>query len=457
MNQWRQKPPRFPLPPAASVAWPNFEADYRYLDAPGNTQHDLFDPLHRMRVGDNWLFATGGQVTTRYVHEVNSRISGQNNDFQLLRTRVYGDLWYQDRFRAFIEMIDLHSFHPDLPPTVSEVNRSDLLNAFVEVKLGEIDGRPAYVRLGRQELSGFGSQRLINDQDWSLVRRNFEGVRGFHSAETWDFDLFWVQPVTPDPSNFDEADENQHFAGAWFTRRPDKGQYRDLYYLVLDNDSAITQLSGPAALTRAPFTVHTIGGRFAGDRNNFLYDLEAMGQFGELGGQDIVAGALTAGGGYAFTQLPWRPQFWLYYDYASGDRSPNGGDEYNTFNQLFGFGHHYFGYVDQVGRQNIHDFNAHLAMYPAPWISMYAAYHRFRLDSAVDALYNATGNAIRRDPTGAAGRDVGDELDFAVNFHLGTHSDLYVGYSKLFAGDFIRQTGPGRSPELFYAWYSFRW
>jgi hypothetical protein len=32
-----------------------------------------------------------------------------------------------------------------------------------------------------------------------------------------------------------------------------------------------------------------------------------------------------------------------------------------------------------------------------------------------------------------------------------------VGYSKLFAGDFIRATGPAVSPELLYVMYNFRW
>ncbi|MCI0376112.1 MAG: alginate export family protein [Gemmataceae bacterium] len=81
----------------------------------------------------------------------------------------------------------------------------------------------------------------------------------------------------------------------------------------------------------------------------------------------------------------------------------------------------------------------------------------FHLDSRFDALYNAAGAAIRRDPTGRAGTDVGNELDLFLNFHLSPHQDILVGYSKLFAGDFIRGTGPGQSPELFYVQYSFRW
>ena len=81
----------------------------------------------------------------------------------------------------------------------------------------------------------------------------------------------------------------------------------------------------------------------------------------------------------------------------------------------------------------------------------------FRLDSATDALYGVGGNVERRDPTGKAGTDVGNELDLLVSFHLDAHSDLLFGYSKLWAGEFIKRTGPGGSPECFYAQYSFRW
>jgi hypothetical protein len=36
------------------------------------------------------------------------------------------------------------------------------------------------------------------------------------------------------------------------------------------------------------------------------------------------------------------------------------------------------------------------------------------LDSGKNALYNIAGNVVRRDPTAAAGTDLGRELDFAA-------------------------------------------
>ncbi|MCI0637778.1 MAG: alginate export family protein [Gemmataceae bacterium] len=456
IGDYREGPPKFPYAPISPNAFPFYDADFRYLDSPKNTQHDWADVLHRMRVGDNWLFATGGEFRFRYMHEINSRLSGQSNDYNLIRTRIYGDLWFQDRVRVYTEFLDARSHHQELAPQAVDVDRADLLNAFVDVKLGELAGYPAYVRLGRQELM-LGSQRLVSPLDWVNTRRTFNGIRGFRQGEKWDVDLFWLQPVLPDPSNFDSIDDEQNFAGAWITHRPDKGVFRDFYYLYLDNNNAVTQLAGPRALVRAPSTTHTIGTRWFGNRGRWLYDAEGMVQLGQRGPQDIVAGAGTVGGGYHFAQLPMNPVFWVYYDYASGDRSPNAGAEYNTFNQLFSFGHYYMGWIDLVARQNIHDFNLHLYLYPTKWITFWTQYHMFHLDSRFDALYNASGAAIRRDPTGRAGTDVGNELDLFLNFHLSPHQDILVGYSKLFAGDFIRGTRPGQSPELFYVQYSFRW
>src|SRR5262249_46388935 len=50
-GNYRQKPPVFPYPPFAITANSTFNYDFRYLDKPDNTQHDLFDPLKRIHLG----------------------------------------------------------------------------------------------------------------------------------------------------------------------------------------------------------------------------------------------------------------------------------------------------------------------------------------------------------------------------------------------------------------------
>jgi Alginate export len=456
-GNYREAPPKFPYSSSAIMPPPLYEADFRYLDDPKNTQFDPFDVLHRIHIGDNFLFSTGGCMWLRYMHELDSRLSGKDNNYDLFRTRVYGDLWYKDRLRIYAEITTAQSFDQDLPPLVIDRNYFDFQNLFVDLKLADIADYPLYVRGGRQEVL-LGSQRLISTLDWANTRRTFDGVRVFRQGENFDVDIFWLEFVKPTVTQIDSHDNNQNFAGGWFTYRPQKGTFIDLYYLFLDNTNKTAPAIGKDnfKLATAPFNVHTLAARYAGDRNQVLWDFEAMLQLGERGPQDTTAGAFTTGLGYNFKSMPMNPTFWVYFDYASGDRSPNAND-YNTFNQLYPFGHYYFGFLDLVGRQNIQDLNAHVYLYPTKWITLNGQYHHFRLDSAQDALYSAGAVPLRIDPTGAAGKDVGNEIDLLANIHLGAHSDVLVGWSKLWAGDFIRSTGSGRNPELFYLMYNVRW
>jgi hypothetical protein len=453
----RKQPPKYPYPPSALIPYSFFDADFRYLEDPKNTQHDLFDPLHRMHLGDCWLLATGGQVWTRYMHEVNSRLTGRNNDYQLLRTRAYLDLCYTDSVRAYAEFLDGRIFDPELPPLAIDQNPTELLNCFVDLKVCDWEDHPVYVRTGRQELL-LGSQRLVSPLDWAVTRRTFEGVRVFRTGEKHDLDVFWSQPVVPDATRFDVADHDRNFVGLWSTWRPEKGHFFDTYYLWLGDTSPVRTVVNPRG---TPFDVHTLGTRYAGQQGPYLWDVEAMLEFGEFGQRPTVAGATTVSGGYHFEHCAWNPTAWICYDFASGSADPLAGAHYSTFNQLFPFGHYYLGWLDLVGRQNIHDINAHLWLYPAKWITIWTQYHHFALASRTDALYGAGGAPLRWDPTGRAGRSVGDEIDLVVNFHLGAHSDILMGYSHLFAGPFIRRTAPNpaaaQSPDLFYAMYSFRW
>jgi hypothetical protein len=174
-----------------------------------------------------------------------------------------------------------------------------------------------------------------------------------------------------------------------------------------------------------------------------------MVQTGEYVNRDHHTYAYTVSAGWEFKEHPWRPQVWAAYDYASGTEDPSGGNDNKTFNQLYSFGHYYFGYLDLVGRQNIKDLNLQIAAYPQHWITLVGQVHQFRLAQERDFLYNAAGRATRRDATGGAGTFVGTEIDFLANFHLTAHQDVLIGYSKLYSGSFIRNTGADVSPELF--------
>lgn len=447
-------PPKYPYPRFGLIQPSFFDTDnFSYLDDPNNTEHDFFDSLKRIRMGDNWLFVTGGDIRTRYENQYNSRLTETNNNYDLSRLRVYGDLWYRDNLRIYAEFLGAWSSSQNLPPLPIDRNDADMLNLFADVKVADLNGDPAYVRIGRQELL-FGSQRMISPLEWANTRRTFQGVRGFRQTEKWDLDLFWVQPVIPNAGKFDSVDNNQNFAGAWATYRPRKGQSIDAYYLMRDITDAATVLGIPQGNT----TRHTFGGRYAGAVDSFLFDVEGAMQLGSQSGRDVVAGMATVGAGYNFKDAPLNPTFWAYYDYASGGNPVSGTT--HTYNQMFPFGHYYLGWLDVIGRQNIHDLNFHLYLYPSKWVTTWLQFHSFWLADNRDALYNAAGSPTRWDPSGRAGSHVGEEIDLVMNFHLTKHLDLLTGYSYLWGGEFLRNTASAtaaRNASLYFFQASYRW
>jgi hypothetical protein len=456
LDNYRENPPKYPYPPTSIIPNSYFDADYRYLEDRNNTQTDWSDCYKRIHIGDCWLLSIGGEERVRYQHEEAGylRLFPGDNDYTLIRSRVYLDLWYRDVFRVFAEFYDAEVTGEDLKPNPIDRNQADFLNLFAELKVFELDDHPAYVRAGRQELL-YGSQRLISPLDWANTRRTFQGVKTYWHSEDLDVDAFWVQPVIVDPHHFDSPDSGQQFLGEWTTYRPAKGQAIDLYYLYLDNTRPTQAVGQPAP--RSGQRVSTVGSRYSGDYQHFLWDIEGDYQFGHFSTEEVSAGAFASGVGYHFADLPMTPEFWIYNEWASGDHNGGKSSAHGTFNQLFPFGHYYFGFLDLVGRQNIDDLNMQFTFYPVKWNLVGIQYHMFRLDAAKDALYNAGGTAIRQDATGKAGTDVGDELDLFTNFHLSQHQDILLGWSKLYAGEFIKRTGSPGSPEFFYAQYCFKW
>jgi hypothetical protein len=447
-------PPKYPYPRIGLIQPSFFDLDnFSYLDDPNNTEHDVFDPLKRVHLGDNWLFTTGGDVRVRYENHQDARLRNVDNDFTLTRVRSYGDLWYRDDFRIYAEFIGAYATPQTLVPLPTDRNNADFLNLFVDVKLADLDGSPAYLRAGRQELL-LGSQRLVSPLDWANTRRTFQGFRGFRQTEKWDVDLFWVQPVIPDVTRLDSVDNNQNFAGAWFTYRPKKGQNVDLYYLLRDNTNSAAALGIP----QGGYTRHTFGSRYVGAVDQFLFDFEAAMQLGSQNARNVVAGMATGGIGWNFKDAPLTPTLWAYYDYASGG-NPVAGSAH-TFNQNFAFGHYYLGWADQVGRQNIHDLNFHLYAYPAKWLTTWLQFHSFWLADPADALYNAAGTPTRWDRTGKSGSHVGEEVDVVLNFHMSKHMDLLTGYSYLWGGDFLKNTASATNAAnagFFFCQASYRW
>ena len=442
-----ETPPPAPKPPVPKPYKGVFyDNDFSYLEKPDNPYHFLGDSFKRMSLGERLKLDVGGEYRLR---QHNEHILTRNDNFLLQRFRLYGDLHVDDWCRFYGEMIDAQSTWGDLTPRPTEINRFDALDLFGDVKFLESEEGKFWVRAGRQELL-YGAQRLISPLDWSNTRRTFDGAKVFYRSGDWDVDGFWTRPVPfaqhlTAPHAFDHPDLNQEFYGVYASRKNLGSVTADLYFLRY------------AGVNSAPnFGYNTMGSRLEGSVDQWLWEVEGAYQFGDYGSATQNAGFYTLGLGRKLPDLPLKPVLWAYFDWASGDRNPLDG-VHGTFNQLFPLGHKYLGYMDIVGRQNIEDLNVQLTLNPSKKVEFMVWYHIFKLQQARDGLYDAAGRLIRIDPTGAAGQDVGQELDLTTKIAFTPRTELLLGYSHLFPGAFLLDT-PGGAPgkDFYYTQFSLR-
>ncbi len=242
-------------PPSSSEpARPNpwkplfYDNDFSFKEDPCHTplfgghfkERSLHIHGHPGYLDESW-FSFGGELRYRHTNEANRlRPNGPDRStYDLWRWRNYVDLHMNDRFQAYVEMLDASIFNEDLLPTAIDLNRWNIQNAFIDVKLGERDGKPIYFRAGRQELL-YGAQRLISPLNWGNTRRNFEGLKLFSPGETWDIDAFVTRPVNTATGNgplscFDNerdcADASRTFQGVYGVYHGLQNQTFDAYWL----------------------------------------------------------------------------------------------------------------------------------------------------------------------------------------------------------------------------------
>jgi hypothetical protein len=463
-----------PLPPTTSPAgqpvppqpWkPVFlDNDFSYIDKPDSPYHNTFDSLKRRRAfGEQIVTDFGGEIRWQGRGEDNRRLTGEQNNFNLFRERLFLNTKFGDRFRTYWEVYWADASRQTVAPIFFDIDHGDVNNAFAEVRLTDRDDGNWLARYGWHEELLFGNQRLVSPLDWANVRRTFDFIpHVLRRGKDWDVDLFWSRPNIILARQLNQPNYDQQFFGSYFTYKGRPNQLYDLYYLgvLADPDNTLT-LNGE----NGEFQVHTLGFRYQGARGEWLWEGEAAYQFGGHTSPELErliarnAGMVTTGFGRKFSKAPFAPEAWFYFDYASGNRS-SGAGSFSRFNQLYPLGHKYLGYMDAVARGNILAPNALLKFYFGKRANLLFWYYNFHLASARDGLFTAGGALERIEPTGRAGRYVGNELDVVLNFIVNPNADWQIGLAHLWAGPFIRNTAetPAQAQDsnFFYTQFIFR-
>lgn len=460
IQQGQPSAARAPSPPASPWKVLFFENDFEpYV---GKAPYVFGEELKLMPLdlpGDSFdmTLSVGGQVRHRYAYEDDRIRPGgfEKNDYQQWRWRQYYDL-KNDYFRVYVETIEADTFGEELAPLPIDVNRFDVLNAFIDVNVYDDEdyGHGTY-RFGRQELL-YGKQRLLSPLDWSNTRRNFQGHKFFHVADNWRFDAFAVNPVNAVAragvdfdrydSQADEADHRRTLFGAYLSLTGDPMLSADLYMLYQDDERPRRNFAeGDRGLNGA-----RLYGLLPAERGRRVwdYDIEGGYQWGSDLGERVAAGFATAELGHTWKNLAGAPRIAGLFYYGSG------GSSQNTFYTYYPLGHAYWGIIDNLSGQNLLDFSPQFAVKPTKKLNVTGAYHYFMKADGDGFLYNVAQVPVP--PTGI-GRDIGHETDLVATYNVNSNFNVQAGYAHFWYGNVGKAITGKNDADFFYFMTTFNY
>lgn len=428
-----------------------------------------------LRKDDPYMAAwdIGAQVRVRYEVKDNFAIPGApgsldfrdhgadvDNSFFLLRVRPrigYTGEW----FSAMVEGRHSSTTGDDRNPNLESDGPMDLHQAYVTI--GNHKEFPLSLKVGRQELS-YGDERLIGAFAWNNIGRTFDAAKLRWQNPWFAADIFTSKVVVPDEGNFNVSNDYDYFSGIYATTKKIPKQTTDIYLLSRNASakSPALQLGNlvPTPSARDIYTLGVRGKSNPGEIGNWDYTYEFMYQFGHFNDPALAGGtslehqayAIFAGGGYTWSEMAMTPRLGLEYNFASGDSNPTDG-KHETFENLFPTNHKFYGYMDFVSLQNIHNIRLQSSIKPLPKLTLSLEGHLFWLADTHDSFYAVTGarrGGIAATPGGTGyginptySSFVGSELDMVVTYAVSPHITVEAAYGRFFHGDYISQSLSG--------------
>jgi hypothetical protein len=304
-----------------------------------------------------------------------------------------------------------------------------------------------FIRVGRQEIA-WGRHRLIGTWPWAAQGRSFDALQMQGQYKFVGLELMYA--MMERPRSFTIPDElagelpvntaGVHLGGARMFVTPHQAFNAELMGLIDWADVS------PTELTRRR-RIGDIGGRLWGEPvKGVTYDVEAHGQFGEVGRVDHRAWAFASTLRGRAPLEPLAPGLQLGYTIASGHActGTTGSTCAPTTNRdFFNFyptNHPHYGILDQFGWSNMRDAEAGVFLRHDAGFEASAVYHFFQLHESRGQWRDSGGNPVGQgwNPTGVS-NTLGHELDVQITAELWGPLWLQPGYG------FFVPTGAARS------------
>ncbi len=432
-----------------------YKEDYGFLKDPAR-RTEPFDRLKYIPVNEagDWYLTLGGEIRQHFEFIDNNnwgRGPQDRNGYYLQRYLGHADLHMGRRLRLFGTLMSgIESGRNGGPRAVDE-DRLDLHQAFAEGTLWENAGTSLALRAGRQEII-FGSRRFLNYRERPNLRLSHDALTMMFKSDGWDLRAFGARPVAIQRGFFDDASSNSRTLwGVYGVRKAAPGEFRlnvDLYYIGFHDRNARYDQGRGEELR------HAIGSRWWGRRHELEYNFEFLYQFGTFGAGNIHAYALASDTAYTLhLGGPRRVRFSLRADVYSGDKNPADG-ELNSFNPYFPKGKH-ISQLAASGLINQRDLHPRInATLTRHWSFTTSALFIWR-DSLNDGIYSIA-NALLRTGSRSRARYVGVQPELEVKYTFNRYVDLKGIFVYFVAGEFLKQTPPGRDITYLGSMLTFR-
>jgi hypothetical protein len=326
------------------------------------------------------------------------------------------------------------------------------------------DVREAYIELGSsaegwfdliagREIFSFGDERVIGPSDWLNMGRTFDTVRVDLHPPGVKVSIFAASVINAIDGQIDHHIEGNNLYGIYsaFTHIvPHASLEPYLLWRV-----APANVSLPETEHRGHFSEVTGGARLAGTAWKAVdYDIEMNKQTGSLGHDTIDAWGGHWNAGYTFRDIRGKPRIFSEYNYASGNKNPNG-NTWSTHDELYPSAHDKMEFADQFGWRNIEDLRFGVDEKISKRWDLTQVFNDLWLASKNDAVYGSSGAiAIAADPR-ATSKHLGTELDLIAHYKENQHVSYGFGFAHIFTGEFINETTPGKDYNYPYAYVTY--
>ncbi|MHB1946593.1 MAG: alginate export family protein [Gammaproteobacteria bacterium] len=428
------------IPKRPTILSNRWEEDWSVLANP-NVPHERLDSLKYISLSStnpkNYL-SFGANLRNRYeyINAINFGVmpppSNDAQSYLISRMEVHADLRIAEQLQVFVQLQNDEAPGKTIILPVDK-NRLDLEQAFV--LLTEPVGRGTFrFRAGRQQMA-FDLQRFISLREGPNVRQSFDALWTSYTLDKWKVVSFYSHPLqSRNLRCFDDYSSNAFTFGIFRVERTitDYANVSAYFGHYKQDNAFYTAISGNER--RSILDVHLVGGNGA----SYDWELETMGQIGNVAYKTIHAWALGSISGYTFQNVFWKPRIGFQFDMGSGTHHQNS-NTLGTFNPLFPNGV-YFTLANFTSYANVIHVKPSLTLTPNPcWTVMFAVAGQWR-ETTADAIYVLPHNPIPR-TVGTPGKYTGTYVQTDVNWLMTPHvqSALQIVYFNI--GDALRSVG----------------